>query len=129
MHFPTDFYTHLKEQIYTWIKGGMERETFLDIWVVAVNNRVFARSWNKSPQSWFTAFLETGVGQLKYGDNIIDVTGKKLSSNAEIQEKINQAYLSRYNQKENNFYAEGIVQPEYLDYTMEFFYAENITNI
>ncbi|MEH6763587.1 MAG: DUF2255 family protein [Aequorivita antarctica] len=126
MDFPEDFYSHLKNYNYTEIKGGSERKTFLEIWVVSVNNRVFARSWNKSARSWFTAFLETGVGQLKYGKKIINVKGQKLEATAQIQEEINQAYIERYNQKENIFYSEGITQPGYLDYTMEFFYSEKI---
>lgn len=124
MNFPEDFYSHLKNNNYTQIKGGIERNSFLEIWVVNVNKRVFARSWNKSARSWFTAFLETGVGQLKYGEKVIDIKGKKLASVEPIQEEINKAYLKRYNQKENVFYSEGITQPEYLDYTMEFFYSE-----
>lgn len=125
MYFPEDFYSHLKTHNYTEIKGGTERNTFLEIWMVSVNNRVFARSWNKSSRSWFTAFLDTGVGQLKYGEKVIIVKGKKLDASAPIQEGINQAYLKRYNQKENIFYSEGITQPEYLDYTMEFFIEKN----
>ncbi len=123
MNFPEDFYSHLKEHNYTEIKGGTERDTFLEIWMVSVNNRVFARSWNKSTISWFTAFLETGIGQLKYGETVMDVNGEKLDASASTQEEINKAYLKRYNQKENIFYSEGITQPEYLDYTMEFFYS------
>ena len=124
MNFPEDFYSHLKKHNYTEIKGGIERNSFLEIWVVNFNKRVFARSWNKSARSWFTAFLETGVGQLKYGEKIINVKGRKLEPTAQIQEEINQAYLERYNQKENIFYSEGITKPEYLDYTLEFFYSE-----
>ncbi len=124
MNFPEEFYKHLKDHNYTEIKGGTERNTFLEIWVVSVNKRVFARSWNKSTQSWFTAFLETGVGQLKYGEKTINVKGQKLGTTDQIQEEINQAYLKRYNQKDNIYYSKGITQPEYLDYTMEFRYSE-----
>ncbi|RFN59488.1 DUF2255 family protein [Marixanthomonas ophiurae] len=125
MSFPNDFYAHLKNHNYTEIKGGIERKNFLEIWVVAVDNRIFARSWNKSAKSWFTAFIETGVGQLKYGEKIINVEGEKLDKTNKIQQSINEAYLSRYNQKENIYYSEGITKPEYLDYTMEFFFSKN----
>ena len=37
---------------------------------------------------------------------------------------INKAYLKKYNQKENLLYAKGISQPEYSNYTMEFFFSE-----
>ena len=127
MDFPEDFYSHLKNHNYTEIKGGIERNSFLEILVVSVNKRVFARSWNKSARSWFTAFIDTGVGQLKYGDKVLNVKGTKLEPTSEIQKEINQAYLKRYNQKENIYYSEGITQPEYLEYTMEFFYLEKVS--
>lgn len=125
MSFPADFYSHLKDHNYTLIKGGMDRKNFLEIWIVEVDRRIFARSWNKSERSWFTAFLDSGVGQLKYGNKIINVKGKKLDSNSEMHELINQAYLKRYIEAENIFYAKGISQPEYRDYTLEFFFESN----
>ncbi len=124
MNFPEEFYKHLEKYNYTEIKGGINRKTFLEIWVVSVENRIFARSWNKSERSWFTAFLETGVGQFKYGDQIIEVSGKKVEQEAEIHLKINEAYKKRYTEEENRYYVSGISQEEYFDYTMEFFYAK-----
>jgi hypothetical protein len=103
------------------IKGGRERDSFLNIWMVEVDQRFFARSWNKSERSWFTEFLTSGIGQLKYGEKILDVCGRQLSANDSLQEKINLAYLKRYDQQENMFYVKGITQPEYSNYTMEFF--------
>jgi hypothetical protein len=125
MSFPRDFFTHLKEHNYTLIKGGTDRKTFLEIWVVAVGDRVFARSWNKSERSWFTAFLASGEGQLKYGDHILNVKGKKLDEKSKLHELINNAYLERYQEPANVYYAEGISKPEYAAYTMEFFYEDN----
>lgn len=121
MGFPNEFFTHLQEHNYVEIKGGITRVTFLEIWMVAVGDRVFARSWNKSERSWFTAFLETGHGQLKYGEIIIDVTGKKVPPKTTIQKQINEAYRKRYTEKENVYYVNGITQVDYEDYTMEFF--------
>ena len=121
MGFPAEFFNHLETHNYTEIKGGITRTTFLEIWVVAVGDRVFARSWNKSAHSWFTAFLETGNGQLKFGDTIIDVSGIKVQPRLAIHKSINEAYRNRYTEKENTYYVNGITQPEYEAYTMEFF--------
>ena len=121
MRFPEDFYTYLQKNTLIEIKGGMEREKYLKIWMVEVDHRVFARSWNKSKKSWFTEFIKTGVGQVKYGNNVIDVRGIKLPRESYIHKLINQKYLEKYNQEENLFYSKGITQPEYKDYTMEFF--------
>lgn len=121
MKFPTDFYQYLKDHTLIEIIGGTQRETFLKIWMVETNNRVFARSWNKSKKSWFTEFLNSGCGQIKYGKNIINVKGKKLNSDDEMNTLIDKAYLNKYTQKENLSYAKGISKPEYADFTMEFY--------
>ena len=121
MKFPKDFYAHLGKINYTEIKGGLKRDTFLEIWVVHVEERVFARSWNKSERSWFTAFLCEGVGELKYGSNILKVRGEKVSGDDLVHQKIDQAYMKRYGVGENIYYAQGISQPQYHDYTLEFF--------
>ncbi len=122
MNFPTDFYNYLTNNTLIEIKGGLERKAFLSIWMVTVEGRVFARSWNKSNKSWFTEILKTGIGQIKYGHKTINITGKKLNVDDAVNSLIDQAYLEKYIQKENINYAKGITQPEYSDYTMEFFY-------
>lgn len=123
MNFPASFYQHLRDHNLTGIKGGRERPTFLEIWMVEVNGRIFARSWNKSARSWFTAFQKTGEGEIKYGNEIIPVQGRQLKNDPKMTDLINKAYLERYTQPENIPYAKGISQPEYADHTMEFFYA------
>ncbi len=125
MRFPENFYEYHRNHTLIEIKGGTNREKFLEIWMVSVDGRVFARSWNKSERSWFTEIEKTGVGQIRYGDTIINIKGQKLPKNAELTRLINERYLEKYNQEENLFYAKGITQPEYEDFTMEFFYAND----
>ena len=121
MAFPSDFYDYLKENTLIEIKGGTNRESFLQIWMVQVNHRVFARSWNKSKRSWFTAFVQEGEGEIKYGNKILKVKGKQLLDEPEMTLQINERYLQKYNQPENIYYSQGITQPEYENFTMEFF--------
>jgi hypothetical protein len=121
MKFPEEFIEYLCKNTLTEIKGGTQRDKFLAIWLVNVDDRVFARSWNKRPRSWFTEILITGKGQIKYGDNLLNITGKKLDPDEAIHTKINNAYLKKYVQKENITYAKGITQSDYTNYTMEFF--------
>ena len=79
MTFPESLYRYLSNNTLIGIKGGTERSSFLDIWMVEVNGRVFARSWNKSPNSWFTEFIKSQKGQLKYGDVILAHTWKNIT--------------------------------------------------
>ena len=119
--FPEDFYTYLKNNTLVEIKGGSTRPTFLKIWMVDVENRIFARSWNKSERSWFTEFQSTGVGEIKYGDKVLKVNGIKVGAEDPINPRISQAYIEKYDQPENLKYSEGIAKPEYFAHTMEFF--------
>lgn len=119
--FSKDFYTYLANNTLIEIKGGLTRPTFLKIWMVNVDNRIFARSWNKSENSWFTEFQKTGIGEIKFGDKVIRVTGEKTDPDNPINKKISQAYIKKYDQPENLKYARGISKPEYFNHTMEFF--------
>ncbi|QED37932.1 DUF2255 family protein [Antarcticibacterium arcticum] len=118
--FEKDLYDYLNTHTRIEIKGGLDRPTFLPIWMVNVNGRLFSRSWNKSDRSWFTEFLKSGKGQIKYGEKIVNVSGHKIDSEDEINKKIDASYLQKYTQPENIPYAQGITQPEYANYTMEF---------
>ncbi|MBJ6118072.1 DUF2255 family protein [Pontibacter sp. BT310] len=117
--FPTDFYQHLDNHTLTGIKAGKDRTTFLNIWMVNVDGRIFARSWGKSNRSWFTTLLDEKTGQIKYGDKVLNIRAKPCKD-ALMNTKIDHAYRTRYTTPENLSYAIGITQPEYADYTMEF---------
>jgi hypothetical protein len=119
--FEKEFFNLLNQHSLVEIKGGETREKFLPIWMIEVNGRVFSRSWSKSEKSWFSDFEATGVGEVKFTDKVVKLKGKKLPKEDEIHDKINKAYLAKYNQPYNIKYAEGITQPEYRNYTMEFF--------
>lgn len=122
--FPADFYSFLRENTLVEIKGGLKRPTFLPIWMVEVNNRIFARSWNRSEKSWFTEFQKSGVGQIKYGERVMNVGGKKIEENDALNRQISEAYIKKYDQPQNLKYSEGISQPEYFNYTMEFIFKD-----
>ncbi|AZA83510.1 DUF2255 domain-containing protein [Chryseobacterium lactis] len=102
------------------IKAGSERTDFLEIWMVAVQNRIFARSWGLAKRSWYTAFLECAEGQIKCGDRIYNITAAIPKDLNELTEEINHAYLAKYNFGKNSKYALGITEERHIEKTMEF---------
>lgn len=102
------------------LKAGKERETFLEIWMVTVDNRIFARSWGFAEKSWYNTFLKDNRGQLKCGETIFDIEAKIPTDLAEIETRINAAYLEKYDSGDNSFYAQGIIKKEHAEKTMEF---------
>lgn len=121
MVFPIEFYKFLKENTLVEIKSGNHRNKFTEIWMVNVDGRIFARSWNKNLNGWMNDFLTNKSGEIKFGENILNVVVEKLENNDDLNQKISNAYLKKYTQQHNIEYAEGISQPEYYNYTIEFF--------
>lgn len=118
--FPSELYDFLKSNTIVEVKGGSKRKSFTRIWMVAVNDRLFARSWNKSKKSWFNEIVKTGTGQIKYGEKVVKVSGVKLAKEDKTNILIDKAYLAKYHQQENLVYVTGITRPEYADFTIEF---------
>ncbi|MFD3001612.1 DUF2255 family protein [Pontibacter toksunensis] len=102
------------------IKAGKNRDTFLQIWMVVVDRRVLARSWGLKERSWFNSFLQDPHGQIQCGDRTVAIKARVQEGDEELQERISQAYLRKYDKGENSFYEHGIIRPEHVAKTMEF---------
>lgn len=102
------------------VRGGAHPRDFLDIWMVIVDERIFARSWSLSARSWFTAFVQEGVGAIRCGDQVVEVRGRQITGNDPLQARISAAYLEKYTSEHNKPYAVGITQAPHLEATMEF---------
>ena len=104
----------------TRIKAGNDRETFLEIWMVTVDNRIFARSWGFAERSWYNTFLNDSNGEIKCGDQIFKIKAEIPKDLDALNEKISRAYLDKYDSGYNSFYAKGITEQSHVDKTMEF---------
>lgn len=119
MRFPDEFYGHLARHTLVGIRVGPGREAFLDIWMVEVQGRVFARSWNRSHSGWFGALLQGQAGEVRFGEREAAVRGERPDPEAGLMERIDQAYLERFTQPGNVAYARAISRPEYHPFTIE----------
>lgn len=102
------------------IKAGLQRETFLDIWMVVVNNRIFARSWGFAEKSWYNSFLQDSLGQIQCGDTIFTINAVIPVDIDDLTPHINNAYLTKYSSKQ---YAKPITGQKHIEKTMEFIIA------
>ena len=102
------------------LKAGKERESFLEIWMVTFENRIFARSWGFAERSWYNTFLKDNFGEIKCGDIVYKIEAKIPSDLADIENRISQSYLLKYDSGENSFYAKGITEKKHVEKTMEF---------
>lgn len=102
------------------IRVGEGREKFTKIWVVNVGDRLFARSWDFSAKSWYHTFLVSGKGELKCGDKIFKVKGFIPKDLTSVNPRVSSAYLAKYDEGENSYYARKLTQSEHDKTTIEF---------
>ena len=121
--FPEDFCEHLIVSPLIEILGGREIHSFLETYMVITDDcRVFSRTLMRSSKSWFVAIQRTGVGLVKYNGKMIRVRGEKLLYDPFLNEIINQLYLEKYQDPEDVPFVKKLIQPEYGQFTMEFYF-------
>lgn len=106
------------------IKAGLHRETFLDIWMIVANDRIFARSWGLAEKSWYNTFLQDPKGQIKCGENIFNIKAIVPIDKNDLTPAINNAYLTKYNTDHNIEYAKEIIKAKHIEKTLEFIITE-----
>ncbi|PIF45742.1 uncharacterized protein DUF2255 [Chryseobacterium sp. 52] len=106
------------------IKAGEERTTFLEIWMVTVNDRIFARSWGLAERSWYNTFLENSKGQIRCGEKIFNIQALVPTDINDLTSDINTAYLTKYNTGSNLKYSKAIIKEKHIEKTMEFVICE-----
>lgn len=100
------------------VRAGSEHR-YTGVWVVVVDDRVFARSWNDKPTGWFQAFRKEAKGMVQVGDLEIPVRGK-LVRGARVRDAVTAAYGEKYPTKGSRKWVEGFAEPERVANTIEF---------
>ncbi|OUL63073.1 DUF2255 family protein [Flavobacterium sp. AJR] len=119
-NFDTETIDFIENNNLIGIKAGNERLNFLNIWMVTVDNRIFARSWGFAERSWYNTFLKDADGEIKCRERVIKISAVIPKDIALLNKKINEAYLKKYDSGNNSFYAHGIIKEEHIAKTMEF---------
>ena len=119
--FSTAFLKCINQTQITSVRAGKYREKFTGIWMVVVDNRIFARSYYGAERSWYTALINGDTGDLKCGKEIVPVKGRKPSDLTTINKAINRAYEKKYLGKAyNKKWVDGLAEEERVARTMEF---------
>jgi hypothetical protein len=100
------------------VRAGTEHR-YTGVWVVVVENRVFARSWSDKPTGWFRAFRKEPIGTIQIGKLEIPVRGRPVRS-ARLRDAVTEAFAEKYNTKGSRKWVEGFAEPERLLTTLEF---------
>lgn len=100
------------------VRAGTEHR-FTGVWVVVVDDRIFARSWSDKPTGWFRAFKKEPRGTIQLNEREIRVTGKVVRS-TRIRDAVTAAFAEKYPTKGSRQWVEGFAEPERAVNTLEF---------
>lgn len=100
------------------VRAGTEHK-YTGVWVVVVEDRVFARSWSDKPTGWFRAFKKQPAGTIQIGEREISVRGKAVRS-TRILDAVTVAFGEKYNTKGSRKWVEGFAEPARIATTLEF---------
>ena len=92
--FKDDVVEALSKAKILGVRAGDEHR-YTGVWVVVVEGRVFARSWNDKPTGWFRAFRKEPSGMIQVGEREIPVRGKPVRS-ARIRDAVTAAFGEKY---------------------------------
>lgn len=100
------------------VRAGSEH-AYTGVWVVVVDERVFARSWSDKPTGWFRAFKKEPKGSVQVGEREIRVQGKTVRS-AKMRDAVTATFAEKYPTKGSRKWVEGFAEPERVVNTLEF---------
>ena len=100
------------------VRAGTEHR-YTGVWVVVVDDRVFARSWNGKPTGWFQAFRKQANGTVQVGELELPVRGKVVRA-ARLRDAVTVAFGEKYPTKGSRKWVEGFAEPERVVNTIEF---------
>jgi len=116
--FTDDVIEALKKAKILGVRSGTSHR-YTAVWVVVVDDRVFARSWSDKPTGWFQAFKKEPTGTIQAGDLEIPVRAKVVRS-ARIRDAVTAAFGEKYPTKGSKKWVEGFAEPARVLTTMEF---------
>ena len=116
--FAADVVAEFRKARIMGVRAGDEHR-HTGVWVVVVEEKVFARSWNDKPTGWFQAFRKNAKGSVQVGDLELPVRGRIVRS-ARLRDAVTAAYGEKYPTKGSRKWVEGFAEPERVANTIEF---------
>jgi hypothetical protein len=116
--FKDEIVEELRKAKILGVRAGAEHR-YTGVWVVVVNDRVFARSWSDKPTGWFRAFKKEPAGTIQVGERELRVRGNVVRS-ARLRDAVTVAFGEKYNTKGSRKWVEGFAEPERVVNTIEF---------
>ncbi|MGH9313245.1 MAG: DUF2255 family protein [Vicinamibacterales bacterium] len=96
----------IAEEKILGIRAGDGLHRIIGIWAVAVEGRVFVRSWGLKPGGWYRTFLEDPRGVIQVGERVIRVRAVPTRSER-LKRAVSLAYREKYNTPASRKWVQG----------------------
>ena len=105
---------------YFGVRAGARTDhRFIGIWMVAVDGRVFARSWTIKPEGWFDTFLSDPLGAIQVGKRTLRIRAVRVRS-VRTLDAIEDAYAAKYTTPGSKMFVRGFRTARRRAATVEF---------
>jgi hypothetical protein len=116
--FSKDVVAALRSAKILGVRAGADHR-YTGVWVVVVDDRVFARSWSDKPTGWFRAFRKQPRGMIQAGELEIPVR-VRFTRSEHLRHAVTAAFGEKYNTKGSRKWVEGFAEPKREATTLEF---------
>jgi hypothetical protein len=116
--FPDEVVAVFRKAKIIGVRAGTEHK-YTGVWVVVVDDRIFARSWNDKPTGWFRSFRKQPRGTVQVEKLELPVRGKVVRS-ARLRDAVTAAFAEKYPTKGSRKWVEGFAEPARVLNTLEF---------
>ena len=99
--------------------GAKTDHRFIGIWVVVIEDRVFARSWTLKPGGWYRTLLEDPLGTIQVGEREVRVRALPVRADR-IRDAVDDAYAQKYPTPGSVKYVRGFRTKRRREATIEF---------
>lgn len=107
--FRADELAALEKAKILGVRAGADHR-YTGVWVVVVEGRVFARSWNDTPTGWFRAFRDEPRGSIQVAERQIEVRARQTRSER-LRLAVSRAYAAKYDTKASQKWVRGFAEP------------------
>ena len=104
--FPLKILAALREGKILGIRAGEGPHRVIGIWAVVVRDRLFVRSWDRTPGGWYQTLLEDPRGVIAVRGRQIPIRAVRTRSEA-LKKAVDLAYREKYDTPGAVRYAEG----------------------
>jgi hypothetical protein len=116
--FPKSVLAAIRDEKILGIRAGMKPHRVIGIWAVAVEGRVFVRSWSMKPRSWYRTFLAEPRGIIVVNDREIPIRAVNTRSER-LKDAVTRAYREKYNTPGSLHFVKGFAAKKRRDTTTE----------